>query len=340
MQADKLVSSALFFDAEKVYTKVLNHKNSSAMELLEAKRGLGESLALSGKLTRAFPYVNEICEDTSGKEEYASFFIWALERKIRIAQKIQKIEPALPRENAKKIFRLIERGQQQLKDIGMECRDAGLLLNEADLYFTIGDLKKAYSLSEKSYERARIFDSGFHMHVHAGKVAKYSRLLGNIQRAVQVIDEIKNLNFFPTPLTEARFLREQLKVWTTWSPSEPFALIPVARRMLALAEKIHGGKNRVFLYAVFADLALRINYFDAARDAIEKAMQVAKTDNTNYRHFLLRALKADLIKKQRCMTKKTVAQSINTMQKLFDEHITDIDRILAQEAACKQGAES
>jgi len=331
-KADRLTEESKFHDAERVYEAALKRENYTANELLEIKLGLGTCLALSGKLFRALSCISEVYEKTKDTIEHSYFAVNALNRKISILQKIHKVGLNLPPGNSQKIFDFIKQGRQWLCDIGEDPQEAGIILSEADLFFSLNDISSAYTLAKKSYEQAKSQGSRFRLHDHARTVARNASLLGKTKRVVQVIDEIKGLKLFGSPLSEARCLRVQIEVLSSMN-MELSKLIPTARRMCFIADNIQGAKNRVFLYAVFAGLALEINYFDEAGNAIRKAQDLAMEDDTNYRHFLLRELKVKFLKMQQQLMKNETTCTIHKLQKLLDVSITEIDHTLQVETA-------
>lgn len=117
------------------------------------------------------------------------------------------------------------------------------------------------------------------------QVSALARGLGTYERSLQVLDEIEEREMNPFELRKA--LDERVCVLRAMDPPRLAEAMDAARRAARLADEIQESRSRLSGYGERADVAIAVQSFSEAGDALRVVREVALGDETLDRAYLL-----------------------------------------------------
>ena len=285
-RADGFYTDSRFADAALLFERALKVTGGTKEERFWAKNLLGVCLKVLGRYTEALAYSGEVYSEAKDSEHHENA-IYSLINQIECFRYLQESQETETHFNLSRRKELIEEGLLWLRDIDREMWRHGLLSELAWVLDSLGEEEKALDVAEEAYRlRKRVGYPGWVLSDYAVQVARLALNIGNYERSLQVLDEIEESDL--SPYEPWNVLNERVRVLRAMLPSKLSEAMDAARRAAQLADEMQYPRSRLYTYQELADIAILVQSFAEAHDALCVVREVAFGDETLDRTYLLR----------------------------------------------------
>ena len=290
---DMLYSRAMDFrnasryaDSAVLLERALKTAGGTEEKKLRARLQLADCFRMLGRYTEAMAYYGEVYTEANDSKHHELTFR-SLINQIECLEKIQDIQQTGTHTNLNKRKEIIEEGLLWLRDIDREKWRPSLLLRLAEVINSLGEEEEALGIAEEAYRLEKRFDApGYTLINFAAQVSRFARNLGNYERSLQVLDEIEKSEISPYGLSI--LLSARVNVLREMDPPRLTEAIDAARRATRVVDEIQEPRRRLFTYMELADIAIAVQSFDEARDALHMIREIALGNETIDRTYQVR----------------------------------------------------
>jgi HSP90 family molecular chaperone len=302
-QARGLYEASRFADAAVLYERALQAHGGTEENRLRAKFWLGDCFRMLGRYTEALAHYDEVYMAARDRDEFLTYYSYSFQ--IMVLRLIQETEGSNEYyDNLTRRLELIKEGLRWLQNIGREKWRHTLLYEQAFALASLGETERALDAAEEAYSVNKMFSSGpgYYLGVYATQVAMYSRLLGQYERGLQVLDEVEGSNM--ASCTGVQVLTEHIRLLRAGKPQQLVKALDAAQRVVRLVEEIQRPRIKLFANAELAYSAIAACSFVEAFDALRMVYRIALKDETFDRPFLLREAQSTLRKTRKALYRK------------------------------------
>ena len=275
-----------YADSAVLLERALKATGCTEEKRLWARYWLGVCFKMLGRLTEAIAYFGEVYTEANDSKHHELTYRSLLDQIVSLGL-LQEIQQTETHTNLNKRKEIIEEGLLWLRDIDREKWRHALLSELADVINSLGEEEEALGIAEEAYRLKKRFGGpGWTLSTFAYQVSKFARNLGNYERSLQVLDEMEESEMDTFDLKMV--LTGRVSVLQEMDPPRFSEAMDAARRATRLVDEMQEPKGRLFTYAKIADIAIAVQSFDEARDALHVVREVALGAETLNRAILLR----------------------------------------------------
>ncbi len=260
---------------------------------MRARYYLAECYRHSGELIKSLTILGEIYVATKSKPELFALANESYCYYIRNLIQIQKVEDEMTEERLSRIMEIIQEGLQWLLDIGKyECRGL-LLINLADVLWSLGKKDQALVVSEEAY-RLKLKDPDNQpasFGSFASELAKYARLLGYYDRSLQVLKEIEE-HSHRYHYDQYYILNQLGLTFLEMEPPKLMEATDVARRLVRIMRDCEAApSSNIAYYETVSCIFIANQLYQEASESLHKIHELALRDESFLRPCVLRMAK-------------------------------------------------
>jgi tetratricopeptide (TPR) repeat protein len=272
-----------FVDAATLFMQASNIPGITESENLLARRWLGASYYITGRYSEAVSQFDEILKTCKHDERYyvlaCDTFQFQIHTFVAIADIIRT------KEKYEQVLCEIEKVLTWMKDVRHDRDRHCILLDKARVFGKMGNIEKAFDIAEEAYAEKKLFHGGYYSGYYIKVVAKYARLQGYPDRALQVLNEFHEER--ADPHTRVQVLIEWLRLFLEMTPLNISEAVATAKKMHFLMKNIQSPLNKLVAHGEMGLAYMRAGLFIDALAVFQVVRDSAVLDEQNHQRLLL-----------------------------------------------------
>ena len=283
-QAHKLRVAGRTAEALALFEKASRAKGGSDFDRLSVTLSISECCLFLGETLRAIELQRELYRECVHRPAFQEIAFRGLFLLVHSAVQHHwgEFSPA----QGKGLLKLVDNGLRWLKEIGKEKWRPALLRVRSQVFEEMKNIKGALADSEEAFRGAKEFHPpGFLPGFYAAAISRYARLLGNFQRAAEVLAEVENLSTDPIELYS--ILLERARLLRALGKDRAVDALETARQLRQLADEIESPVDKVLAYGELAVCAAKARSPFETTPALTLLLSVALDNHGGVRGRLL-----------------------------------------------------
>jgi len=179
--------------------------------------------------------------------------------------------------------------------LGYTSKDmqAPFLTELAIVYFHKGEYERALDTAEEGYSLAKEKTTIIALEYHASIAARFARIIGNYQRALEIHNEVQNFDSRKdmdlSPFSLVQLLTERLRLLLELKPQKIQEAIDVSKNLTTLLRRITTKRIRVEAFCEIGRTYLFAKMCDKSLDALQNVHEICLESTNGYHNkYLLR----------------------------------------------------
>jgi len=283
MNAFQHYDQSRYADAATLFLQASSIPGIADREKFMAKRWSGASYYLTGRYSEAVSQFDDILKVCQHDERYyvlaCDTFQYQVHTFVAIADIIRTPEKYA------QVLSEIEKVLFWIKDVRIDRYRHSILLDKARVLGKMGNIEKAFEIAEEAYAEKKSDSGGYCSGYYIKVVAKYARLQGYPDRALQVLNEFREER--ADPHTQVQVMIERIRLLLERKPPNIAEAVAIGKKMHYLTNNIQSPLNKLVSHGEMGLMYIRAGLFADAQSVFQVVRDCAVLDEQNHQRLLL-----------------------------------------------------
>jgi len=312
-----------FADAAILFREASNLPGITDRQRFTAKRWMGACYYITGQYAEALEQFGEILKVCQNDERYHDLACLTLEYQIHTFVAIADIKNSHTK--YLQVLSEIDKSLSWFTDVRKERYRHSILSDKARVLGKMGNISQAFDCAEKAYAEKKNYNGGFYNGHYVKLVAKYARLLGSQERALEVLKGYRDDE--DDPHTRVQVMTEWIRLLLGMTPPHISEALTVAMKIQDLTKRIQSPLNKLVAHGEIGQVYIRAGIYTDALICFQVVRDIAVMDNQNHQRLLLMRAQEYLNCASSLLTQDIDDRADNLMSRL-SEFSKEIEMVL------------